>query len=298
MITINNIKSFNIFFCKEEYERKVVEYTIFSTKELWGYEKVSAEIGEGIAWKSINFWDNIKLQIPILQEKLISLFNEAEKKVVISNETIREGMAEVEAKKAEAKAENQRREEERKRQEEEKKRQEREKIYQIFQTEGVKGVQNFLPGYNCLHYCQREGYTEIVKAISQENLQEEERQKAKKAKMEAEKKEWIEKYGSERLKLAIQEGYEAKKQYILERATQELGESAKIDYEDKGEWQKRSCPSLEAIKLEKELKGKGYQAETVWGFLCDCKEYCKCEKHEMAIVKNFLDTCDVVVAEF
>ncbi|MEW6170554.1 MAG: hypothetical protein AB1472_03240, partial [Candidatus Omnitrophota bacterium] len=136
-----------------------MEKETFIPKELWGYEKISVEIEEGIAWKNI-CGDNSELWVPLV---------EAEKKDAEKENKI---LAQ------QRKMEREKEEKERKIQEEE---------------------QN--------------------KTKEKEEKIKEEKQK----RTADEKKQWIEKNGSERLKAAIAEGYEAKKQYILERAIHELG---------------------------------------------------------------------------
>lgn len=81
-------------------------------------------------------------------------------------------------------------------------------------------------------------------------------------KFEEEQRTWINKYGSERLKVASSRGYDCSDVYIVERASVDFPNFVIVDENVFGLGKvKGENPSLEALKLEKELCKQGLHAE-------------------------------------
>ncbi len=69
---------------------------------------------------------------------------------------------------------------------------------------------------------------------------------------DVEREEWIERYGSSHLKMAVAEGYDCTRLYIKERSNKDLqGTGYEIDYTDSACWQERVSPSLRALEAAK-----------------------------------------------
>lgn len=84
-----------------------------------------------------------------------------------------------------------------------------------------------------------------------------------KERFEVEKRLWAEKFGSERLKKGIKDGYNMNRVYHMERYTKEYGKGELTDI-----WKtKASNPSLECLEKLEELKSRYYldDIEVVWG---------------------------------
>ena len=88
---------------------------------------------------------------------------------------------------------------------------------------------------------------------------------ARKAKRKASKKAWIEAHGSDHLKRAHAGGYDAQRLYVTERASAEAPEFT-VDFDEKAEWQVRTCPSPRALDAEAEAEalGIGEEVKVVW----------------------------------
>lgn len=95
--------------------------------------------------------------------------------------------------------------------------------------------------------------------LEKKKREEEEKIRQEKEQIMKERKAWIEQYGSEKLKLALELGYECEKDYVYERAKKEFPDFT-LDYFDNGCWEKTDNPSFEALKEVKELVDKGYNA--------------------------------------
>lgn len=112
----------------------------------------------------------------------------------------------------------------------------------------------------------------LVEAQSARRKEEEAAQKKKEeeaeAAFQAEKKKWVEEFGSERLKKAIALGYDATKTYIAERGKATLGDDYVLDYAKDVTVKSRSNPSLEALNEEERitnLKNKLVESVTaIW----------------------------------
>lgn len=93
---------------------------------------------------------------------------------------------------------------------------------------------------------------------------EEARAEAKKAAAEAEQADWIEEYGSERLKLAAKHGHRLDRIYALERAAAEWPDF-ELDFYDKARWDERGNPSLSELKALEAITAKtDLPAMLVW----------------------------------
>lgn len=95
--------------------------------------------------------------------------------------------------------------------------------------------------------------------LEKKKREEKEKIKQEKERIIKERKAWIEQYGSEKLKLALELGYECEKDYVYERAKKEFPDFT-LDYFNNGCWEKTDNPSFEALKEVKELIEKGYNA--------------------------------------
>jgi len=286
-----------------------VQRTWDSMKTLVGYEYVFFEIEEGLAWQQVNIKDTT-IGIPLLKEDFISLFDVATKTITITNEIVMAGMARLDimAKQAVQKRIDEEKAEKEKRDTESIEKILKHPINQLLSSTSKDGGWVYYVDSWVLQYKDNPLVSEKIalaieeagestkKSFAATEKREEEKLAAQRI-LDEDKVKWIATHGSERLKLAVAEGYNAQKQYVIERAAVELGVGATVDYDDKGKWKDRSCPSLDALTLEKELKVKGFTSSTVWGYLCDCNEDCDCEKHEMVIISDFFGK-DVIVVEF
>lgn len=118
-------------------------------------------------------------------------------------------------------------------------------------------------------------YKLLVKELDNEKhlireREKQEQQDRKKAIKHAqdEMKEWIEVFGSERLKLGIQEGYNIKASYFEERISLEFPGFVR-DAKKSSRYEEKINPSLNALKKLIEVKGNPYykpeyNAEIVW----------------------------------
>ena len=75
--------------------------------------------------------------------------------------------------------------------------------------------------------------------------------------------EWIEKHGSVRLKLMLENEYDLDATYELERGQKELSECDYNINNTKYTYTKKSNPSIKALELAEEYKLRGYRAEVV-----------------------------------
>jgi len=85
----------------------------------------------------------------------------------------------------------------------------------------------------------------------------EEAEKAAKAAAEKEKQEWIQQYGSERLKKANALGYTCEKLYVEERTAVEFPGFV-VDFEKKADWRGEACPSMKALEIEEAVAKSGH----------------------------------------
>lgn len=108
----------------------------------------------------------------------------------------------------------------------------------------------------------------------------------------AERATWVATHGSDYLKKAIGAEYDCAKQYVTERAALELGTGFKVDFGKTINWDRRSCPSEQALDLALELQGKGFNAEVVW--LKDYEGETPLETREAVAVRNYLGKYNVV----
>ncbi len=96
------------------------------------------------------------------------------------------------------------------------------------------------------------------------NAQGNARREEEKAAREEEKARWIKAHGSERLRLAFEEGYEIGRIYTLERAEYEYPDWD-IDYKDGASWNERKNPTLVELHVaEKAAAETGHRVTIVW----------------------------------
>ncbi|WP_422448980.1 hypothetical protein [Thermoanaerobacterium sp. DL9XJH110] len=98
--------------------------------------------------------------------------------------------------------------------------------------------------------------------LEKKKKEKEEKIRQKKEQIIKERKAWIEQHGSEKLKLALELGYECQTDYVYERARKEFPDFT-LDYFDNGCWDEADNPSFETLKAVKELIDKGYNAYIV-----------------------------------
>lgn len=305
----NEMKNFSI-------EEIGVEGKSLSTKELWGHDKVTVNVEEGIAWKLCQYTDyhQRRMSLPISVNALLCAWEEETKSVTITNSLVSQEKERA-RQKQEAEAEDYKKKQE-------------EEVARILEMPVDRCYRKHMGRYYLCepavshkgHPLLAEKMAEVQNAIDQrereDDVEKDEQEKEKATKKEAEriatvewdaeKIRWIDVHGSERLKLAVSEGYTAEKQYVDERARFELSELAQVVTERQNwhiaqvvPWQVKDCPTVPAIMLEKKLKEQEHKASTVWGNICHCEDdECNCENHEMVIVQNYLDKYTVIVAEF
>lgn len=118
-----------------------------------------------------------------------------------------------------------------------------------------------------------EGYEELVRLRDEaektrekiEERQEQRKQKRKeekrrkKERFEEEKREWAEAHGSRRFRKGIEEGYDCTRLYFQERVDVEYPDGFYVDFDKEAEYEERTSPSMEALKLADEVDG-----EVVW----------------------------------
>lgn len=105
---------------------------------------------------------------------------------------------------------------------------------------------------------------EEKKRIQRENEEKERNSKAElKLKLESDKKDWINKYGSEYLKDAYNSGYNCQRKYVEERVSLELPEFL-IDFDNDIFLKARSMPSEKALYESLKLKELGYKSDVSW----------------------------------
>lgn len=89
--------------------------------------------------------------------------------------------------------------------------------------------------------------------------------KAEREAAKAEKLNWIEAHGSEKLRKGTAAGYNCQKQYIIERAGHDIGAEYVLDHAEEIKTKARSCPSLTALEeAERVAEIAGYTAKVMW----------------------------------
>ena len=106
-------------------------------------------------------------------------------------------------------------------------------------------------------------HKEKAEAAARAEAEREARQKAEKERLAQEKADWIDAHGSDYLQRAAALGYDCQRQYVTERATQELPGFI-VDIDDRAHWKSRACPSEEALELVENLIEADHSAECVW----------------------------------
>lgn len=140
---------------------------------------------------------------------------------------------------------------------------------------------------------------------AQEEKEEEEReQEREKERAEAEvekaakelgRLDWINKNGSDYLKMAVGLGYNCQRRYVEERSEIELEDFA-VDFDDEIKYRSRSCPGYEALIETKNLIEKGFDAKIIWltkGTKAD-DDYGDFEECEAILIENYLEKYDCV----
>ena len=111
---------------------------------------------------------------------------------------------------------------------------------------------------------KREATRAAEKALIEEaNRDHKAKLAAEKAQREQEKADWITAHGSDYLKRATALDYNCQRQYVTERAEQEIP-GYLLDFDEDAVWKDRSCPSEEALADAEALIGAGHDAKVVW----------------------------------
>ena len=127
-----------------------------------------------------------------------------------------------------------------------------------------------------------------------EKAREEGHRKKEREQREAEKSTWIAAHGSDHLRRAAALGYDCQRKYVTERAITEFPDFS-ADFDNRANWESRSCPSEAALTLAESLIESGHMAEVVWLTypihlvgLDKEEDYRDWEPREAVIVKNYL----------
>ena len=118
-------------------------------------------------------------------------------------------------------------------------------------------------------YEKLEAIRQLQKRVKQSYLERErelerrkiEHQEAAKQRRLEQKKGWIESNGSKHLKKAFGAGYDCQRLYAQERAAMEFP-AFHLDFDNKAEWNSRSCPSMKALEIAEEYSRE--IPEIVW----------------------------------
>ena len=124
-------------------------------------------------------------------------------------------------------------------------------------------LNEFNPKIKALNQEYYKNRKELELKIQEEQKLKDEELRQRKIELEQNKKEWIEKFGSDYLQRAFKLGYDSQRQYVLERVNQELP-GFTVDFDDLANWQNRTFPSLKALEIVENLIDKGYDAKIVW----------------------------------
>lgn len=167
----------------------------------------------------------------------------------------------------------------------------------INDLEGADEAREIVKTLNAL-YQEMKAADDKVKAAK--TAEREAQEKVDRDQRAAEKLTWIEAHGSDFLKLAASEGFDCQRKYAIERGDLELPGFV-VDIEDAALWNSRSCPSVAALKLLKEAKANGHNADLVWLTAQACEDskddmtrYDDWEQCEAVIVRGFLGKYDAV----
>lgn len=119
-----------------------------------------------------------------------------------------------------------------------------------------------------------------------QNEAEEER---KKEAREREQQEWIEQYGSPRLRKAVAASYNCQRLYVTERAAVEYP-SFIVDFDDEADWKERRGPSEVALDLAAQYE----KASVVWLTHPVCWPDEEWQPREAVVLRGFLGKYDLV----
>lgn len=88
-------------------------------------------------------------------------------------------------------------------------------------------------------------------------------EKAKREAEKAERKAWVDQFGTEYLRDCEECGYDCQREYVIRRAEKEYPEYT-VDFNETANWRDRSAPSHVALKELKKLIADGVDAKIVW----------------------------------
>jgi len=147
------------------------------------------------------------------------------------------------------------------------------------------------------HRRKEQAKLEVIKLLL-EREEQEAKDLAVRERRKAEKQAWIAQHGSDRLRKAVELGYDCQRLYVTERVQSELPEF-EIDFKDTADWCTRSCPSEEALNIVLECRNQGFDAKVVWltdppssGHNDDGDDYF--EPCEAVVVEGYLDKYTLV----
>ena len=159
----------------------------------------------------------------------------------------------------------------------------------ILSDNAMKQIEDLKIAYN------NENELNIKKEIE---LTEKKKQEEKvREKLNQEKIEWINNFGSEQLKLALELNYEHNRLYVQERYKIEFPEF-ELDYNESSSWKTKVNPSTEALIAVKKLIEDGYEAEIIWlTNPINIEEYDydnQFESCEAIAIRNYLGKYDLI----
>ncbi len=103
---------------------------------------------------------------------------------------------------------------------------------------------------------ERETALLFEKRQKEEAIREEQQQKSH--------NEWIRKCGSLRLNKCLEEGYDYRELYYVERGMELFGKDFRLDYDNSVLVETCKCPSLMALETIEVLRKKGFSGRSIW----------------------------------
>jgi len=109
--------------------------------------------------------------------------------------------------------------------------------------------------------CERHN-SEIKRMKDEEQTKKDAEEEAREAFLNEDTRNWIERNGSEQLRLTYLLGYGYERLYALERAAIDFKDYI-LDLDDNAQWDKIRSPSLNSLRQEKELSNQGLEVYIV-----------------------------------
>jgi hypothetical protein len=120
--------------------------------------------------------------------------------------------------------------------------------------------------------------------------------KFKKAQREADKRTWIEVWGSDHLKRAcLDEGFNCQRLYVTERAAREAP-GFQVDFHGNARWNERSCPTGDALDALDEARSLNLgEPRIVWlTFGPDSEDEIEHLEQEAVVIRDYLGRYDLI----